>query len=129
IREVLIPRVHERYGADRSALVAAFPTYRPRGAVRDLGKALGLPPAEIDRVAKTVGFHEGAAEVERDLRAALGPERAGERRWRVLLELIGECMGLPRHASQHPGGMVISTQPLIDVCPVVPAAMKGRRIV
>ena len=72
IREVLIPRVHERYGADRSALVAAFPTYRPKGAVRDLGKALGLPPAEIDRVAKTVGFHESAAEIERDLAAALG---------------------------------------------------------
>jgi error-prone DNA polymerase len=129
IREVLIPRVHNRYGADRSALVAAFPTYRPRGAVRDLGKALGLPPAEIDRVAKTVGFHETAAEIERDLLAALGAERAAEPRWRALLELAGEIMGLPRHASQHPGGMVISTRPLIDVCPVVPAAMAGRQIV
>jgi error-prone DNA polymerase len=129
IREVLIPRVHERYGADRSALVAAFPTYRPRGAVRDLGKALGLPAAEIDRVAKTVGFHESAAEIERDLVAALGPRRAAEPRWRALLDLAEEIMGLPRHASQHPGGMVISTRPLIDVCPVVPAAMVGRQIV
>ncbi|HEU4462952.1 MAG TPA: DNA polymerase III subunit alpha, partial [Solirubrobacterales bacterium] len=129
IREVLIPRVHERYGADRSALVAAFPTYRPKGAVRDLGKALGLPAAEIDRVAKTVGFHETAKEIERDLVAALGPERAREPRWRVLLELTGEIMGLPRHSSQHPGGMVISTRPLIDVCPVVPAAMTGRQTV
>ncbi|HEU4599511.1 MAG TPA: OB-fold nucleic acid binding domain-containing protein, partial [Solirubrobacterales bacterium] len=122
-------RVHERYGADHSALVAAFPTYRPKGAVRDLGKALGLPPTEIDRVAKTVGFHQTAAEIERDLAAALGPERAAEPRWRVLLELAAEIMGLPRHASQHPGGMVISTRPLIDVCPVVPAAMAGRQIV
>ena len=65
IREVLIPRVHEVYGADRSALVAAFPTYRPRGIVRDLGKALGLPPAEIEKVAKTVGFHESAGEIAR----------------------------------------------------------------
>ncbi|HSS41574.1 MAG TPA: error-prone DNA polymerase [Solirubrobacterales bacterium] len=129
IREVLIPRVHDRYGADRSALVAAFPTYRPKGAVRDLGKALGLPPAEIDRVAKTVGFHETAAEIERDLAAALGAERAKEPRWRVLLSLAGEIMGLPRHSSQHPGGMVISTRPLIDVCPVVPAAMVGRQTV
>ncbi|HST68689.1 MAG TPA: error-prone DNA polymerase [Solirubrobacterales bacterium] len=130
IREVLIPRVHERWGADRSALVAAFPTYRPKGAVRDLGKTLGLPPAEIDRVAKTVGFHERtAAEIERDLVASLGPERAKEPRWRVLLELADEIMGLPRHSSQHPGGMVISTRPLIDVCPVVPAAMKGRQTV
>ena len=64
IREVLIPRVHERYGASRSALVAAFPTYRPRGVVRDLGKALGLPPEEIERVAKMVGFHERGGEID-----------------------------------------------------------------
>jgi error-prone DNA polymerase len=129
IREVLIPRVHERYGHEHSALVAAFPTYRPKGAVRDLGKALGLPPAEIDKVAKTVGFHQGAEEIERDLVAALGAQRAKEPRWRALLPLASEIMGLPRHSSQHPGGMVISTRPLIDVCPVVPAAMKGRQTV
>jgi len=129
IREVLIPRVHERYGADRSALVAAFPTYRPRGAVRDLGKALALPPAEIERVAKTAGFHERSGEIERDVVAAIGAERAASRGWRVLIGLTAEAMGLPRHASQHPGGMVISTQPLLDVCPVVPAAMAGRQIV
>ena len=129
IREVLIPRVHERYGADRSALVAAFPTYRPRGAVRDLGKALALPPEEIERVAKMVGFHERSGEIERDVIAAIGPERAATPRWQALLRLCGEAMGLPRHASQHPGGMVISTRPLIDVCPVVPAAMEGRQIV
>ncbi len=129
IREVLIPRVHEVYGADRSALVAAFPTYRPRGVVRDLGKALGLPPEEIERVAKTVGFHESAGEIERDVVAAIGAERAASPRWRALLWLCDEAMGLPRHASQHSGGMVISTEPLIDVCPVVPAAMEGRQIV
>ncbi len=130
IREVLIPRVHDRYGADRSALVAAFPTYRPRGAVRDLGKALALPPAEIERVAKTAGFHErGPGEIERDVVAAIGAERARSHGWRVLIGLTAEAMGLPRHASQHPGGMVISTQPLLDVCPVVPAAMEGRQIV
>jgi error-prone DNA polymerase len=129
IREVLIPRVHERWGAEHSALVAAFPTYRPKGAVRDLGKALGLPPTEIDRVAKTVGFHGSAEEIERDLVASLGPQRAAEPRWRTLLPLAAEIMGLPRHSSQHPGGMVISTRPLIDVCPVVPAAMAGRQTV
>ncbi|MGV1050387.1 MAG: DNA polymerase III subunit alpha, partial [Solirubrobacterales bacterium] len=129
IRELLIPRVHEVYGADRSALVAAFPTYRPRGIVRDLGKALGLPPEEIEKVARTVGFHESAAEIERDVGAAIGAERAAAPRWKALLWLAGDAMGLPRHASQHSGGMVISTEPLIDVCPVVPAAMAGRQIV
>ncbi|HEX3174622.1 MAG TPA: error-prone DNA polymerase [Solirubrobacterales bacterium] len=129
IREKLIPRVHDRYGAERSALVAAFPTYRPRGVVRDLGKALALAPAEIERVAKTVGFHERGAEIARDVIAAIGAERAAAPGWRALLWLADEAMGLPRHASQHPGGMVISTRPLVDVCPVVPAAMEGRQIV
>jgi error-prone DNA polymerase len=129
IREKLIPRVHERYGAEHSALVAAFSTYRPRGAVRDLGKALGLPQKEIEKVAGMVGFHERKGDIEKDVVAAIGPERAATPRWRQLLALCPEAMGLPRHASQHPGGMVISTRPLIDVCPVVPAAMEGRQIV
>jgi error-prone DNA polymerase len=129
IREKLIPRVHERYGADRSALVAAFPTYRPRGAVRDLGKALALPPEEVDRVARMVGFHERSGEIQRDVVAAIGDERAAAPGWRALIGLCPEAMGLPRNASQHSGGMVISTRPLVDVCPVVPAAMEGRQIV
>src|SRR5581483_7934729 len=66
IREKLIPRVHERYGHERSALVAAFPTYRARGAIRELGKALGLPPGEIERVARgSEGWD--AREVGRDI--------------------------------------------------------------
>jgi error-prone DNA polymerase len=129
IREVLIPRVHEVYGADRSALVAAFPTYRPRGIVRDLGKVLGLPPWEIEKVAGTVGFHESAGEMTLDVSAAIGAERAAAPRWKALLWLCDDAMGLPRNASQHSGGMVISTEPLIDVCPVVPAAMAGRQII
>ena len=130
IREKLIPRVHERYGADRSALVAAFPTYRARGVVRDLGKALALPPEEIEKVAKMVGFHESGGEIGKDVAAAIGEERAAAPGWRTLVgDLAEEAMGLPRHASQHSGGMVISTRPLIDVCPVVPAAMEGRQIV
>jgi error-prone DNA polymerase len=129
IREVLIPRVHEVYGADRSALVAAFPTYRPRGIVRDLGKALGIWPREIEKVAGTVGFHESSGEIERDIAAAIGSERAAAPEWRALLSLCDGAMGLPRNASQHSGGMVISTEPLVDVCPIVPAAMAGRQIV
>jgi error-prone DNA polymerase len=129
IREVLIRRVHEVYGNERAALVAAFPTYRPRGVVRDIGKALALPAAEIEKVAAMVGFHERTGEIERDVIAAIGDERAASPGWQALLQLCAEAMGLPRHASQHPGGMVISTRPLIDVCPVVPAAMEGRQIV
>jgi error-prone DNA polymerase len=129
VRERLIPRIHEVYGADRSALVAAFPTYRPRGVVRDLGKALGLWPAEIEKVAGVVGFHESQEEIAADVAAAIGPERAASPGWQALLRIGGEALGLPRHASQHSGGMVIATQPLVELCPVVPAAMEGRQII
>ena len=87
VREVLIPRVHERFGRDRSALVAAFPTYRARGAIRELGKALGLPPGEIERVARgSEGWRgRGRRPRHRD-RAGGGPRRpraagAGWPRW------------------------------------------------
>ncbi len=158
IREKLIPRIHDRYGRDRAALVAAFPTYRSRGAIRDLGKALGLPPGEIERVARgSEGFmHRDVAHgdlpahedvwpdpppsrdgrldgVAGDIASALGPERLrqgeGSGRWAWLARLSAEAYGLPRHLSQHPGGMVIATRPLIDCCPVVPAAMEGRQMV
>ncbi|HEY5190163.1 MAG TPA: DNA polymerase III subunit alpha, partial [Solirubrobacteraceae bacterium] len=125
IREKLIPRVHERYGHDRSALVAAFPTYRARGAIRELGKALGLPPGEIERVARgSEGWD--AREVGKDIE---GTGRGGPKgRWAWLARLAAEAHGLPRHLSQHSGGMIVATRPLIDCCPIVPAAMEGRQI-
>ncbi|PZR68135.1 MAG: error-prone DNA polymerase [Solirubrobacterales bacterium] len=126
IREMLIPRVHERYGRDRSALVAAFPTYRSRGAIRELGKALGLPPGEIERVAR--GADGWNAEVARDVSTALGSRRSSSGRWVWLEYLAEQARGLPRHLSQHPGGMIVATRPLVDCCPVVPAAMEGRQI-
>ena len=129
IREKLIPRVHERYGEERSALVAAFACYRSRGATRDFGKALGLPPGEVERVARTVDLFDRPESVESDMAAAIGAERAASVRWRALARLARDAWGLPRHPSQHPGGMVISTRPLIDVCPVQPAAMEGRQLI
>ncbi len=129
IREKLIPRVHERYGRDRSALVAAFACYRSRGAVRDFGKALGLPAGEIERVARAVDMYDRPDAVQSDMEAAIGPERAASGRWRALARLARDAWGLPRHPSQHPGGIVISTRPLIDICPVQPAAMEGRQLV
>ncbi len=126
IREKLIPRVHDRYGHDRSALVAAFPTYRARGAIRELGKALGLPPGEIERVARgSEGWD--AREVGKDIQNTKGPTTSG--RWEWLARLAAEAHGLPRHLSQHSGGMIVATRPLIDCCPIVPAAMEGRQIV
>ena len=126
IREVLIPRVSERFGKDRAALVAAFPTYRARGAIRELGKVLGLPAGEIERVARgSEGWD--ARGVGRDIETASGGAPLGGR-WAWLARLAAQAHGLPRHLSQHPGGMIIATRPLIDCCPVVPAAMEGRYI-
>ncbi|MGZ5356418.1 MAG: DNA polymerase III subunit alpha [Solirubrobacterales bacterium] len=129
IRERLIPRVHERYGPERSALVAAMATYRARGGIRDLGKALGLPPGEIERLARSVDVYEASADAEARIEEALGGQRARSPRWRALARLLPQIAGLPRHISQHPGGMVISTRPLVGLCPVQPAAMEGRQIV
>ena len=128
IREKLIPRVHERYGHDRSALVAAFPTYRARGAIRELGKALGLPPGEIERVARgSEGWD--ARDVGSDIENVFSGRREATGRWPWLARLAAEAHGLPRHLSQHSGGMIVATRPLIDCCPIVPAAMEGRQIV
>jgi error-prone DNA polymerase len=173
IREVLIPRVHDRYGRERSALVAAFPTFRSRGAIRELGKVLGLPPGELERVARgaepwavrgvtadvesALGLEAGGPPpplVDPDARAPFAmstgewlamvngrrPEREDEYpgsearraalpgRWAWLARLCDEAYGLPRHLSQHSGGMIVSTRPLIDCCPVLPAAMEGRQL-
>jgi error-prone DNA polymerase len=129
IREKLIPRVHERYGPERSALVASFATYRARGAIRDLGKALGLPLGEVERFARAVDVYEASRDAWARMEETLGRLRARSPRWRALAELLPEIAGLPRHMSQHPGGMVISTTPLIELCPVQPAAMEERQIV
>jgi error-prone DNA polymerase len=125
IREKLIVRVTERYGHERAALVASFATYRSRGAIRDVGKALGLPFAELERLARVTDGWD-ATRVGEELDGVPGSH--GGPRWEAFRELTREIAGLPRHISQHPGGMVISTRPLIDLVPVQPAAMAGRQI-
>jgi error-prone DNA polymerase len=128
IREKLIVAVCERYGRDHSALVASFATYRARGAIRDVGKALGLPPAELERLAR-VSDGWNARKVAEEMALLPDAERKAQSpRWRAFRELCAEIAGLPRHLSQHPGGMVISTRPLCDLVPIEPAAMEGRQL-
>jgi error-prone DNA polymerase len=128
IREKLIVAVTERYGREHAALVASFATYRSRGAIRDVGKALGLPYAELERIARVSdGWNAKRVVDELQLlpdanRKLLSP------RWRAFTELCHEIAGLPRHISQHPGGMVISSRPLVELVPVQPAAMAGRQM-
>jgi error-prone DNA polymerase len=128
IREKLIVRVTERYGQEHAALVASFATYRSRGAIRDVGKALGLPHAELERLARvTDGWN--ALRVADEVAGLPDAERKLlSKRWRAFRFLTGEIAGLPRHVSQHPGGMVISSRPLVELVPVQPAAMAGRQL-
>jgi error-prone DNA polymerase len=127
IREKLIVEVCERYGREHSALVASFSTYHARGAIRDVGKALGLPFAELERLARLT---DGNPYRVGDELAKLPDAEAklASPRWRAFVELCSELGGLPRHISQHPGGMVISTRPLVELVPVQPAAMAGRQL-
>jgi error-prone DNA polymerase len=129
IRAALIARVPQVHGLDRAALVATSPTFRARGAIRELGKALGLPAGELDRVARGSEGWGGHDTVAEDIKTALGPERSKHSRWAWLARLADQAYGLPRNLGQHPGGMVIATRPLTDCVPIVPAAMEDRQIV
>src|SRR5579859_6282841 len=128
IREKLIVGVTERYGTEHAALVATFSTYRSRGAIRDVGKALGLPYADLERLAKLSDGWNAARVGEEVLMLPDAAQKLASPRWSAFAELCTEIGGLPRHISQHPGGMVISTRPLVELVPVQPAAMAGRQM-
>lgn len=129
IRERLMERVYERYGTDHAALICAFPTYRLRSAVRDVGKALGIPVADLDRIAKLSESGSATRLGEELARIPDYAPRLSAPPWSFLVELSAELAGFPRHVSQHSGGMVIAAAPLIDLAPVQPAAMEGRWLV
>jgi len=125
IREELIRRVYKRYGDEHVGLVCAFPTYRLRSAVREIGKALDLPLGEIELVAKLADRRSGGlAEELEQLPGFAGRKDAPL--WKELCELAEEVRGLPRHVSQHVGGMVISSRPLVEIVPLERAAMEDR---
>ncbi len=129
VRERLIEEIIIRYGPEHAALVAAFPTFRIRMAIRQLGAALALPEADLERLARLADGWSSADAVEEELaRLPDGPAKLASPRWRALALLAREAAGLPRHLSQHSGGMVVSARPLVELVPVVPAAFPGRQI-
>ncbi len=125
-REEVIQYVFERYGRERAALTAVATQYRGRSAVRDVAKALGLPPDQIKHLAGTMNHWEGEP-VDAHLReAGFDPDQP---RLARILDLTRQLMALPRHLSQHPGGFVISEYPLSTLVPVENAAMDDRTII
>jgi error-prone DNA polymerase len=125
IREELIRRVYKRYGDEHVGLVCAFPTYRLRSAVREIGKALDLPLGEIELVAKLADRRSGGLADELEQLPGFAGRKDAPL-WKELCELAEEVRGLPRHVSQHVGGMVISSRPLVEIVPLERAAMEDR---
>ena len=128
IREELILRVHERWGWDHAALTGMISTYELKGAIRDLGKALGLPHQDVDKLAKRVDSHS-AKELRLEMTALPDfRDKVEAPVWRDLIDLAAELDGFPKYLAQHPGGMIISSLPLIDTVPVQQSAIEGRYI-
>jgi error-prone DNA polymerase len=128
IREELILRTHRQWGWDHAVLTGTIATYMIKGAIRDLGKALGLPQAEVDQLSKEVDWGS-AKHLEKQMqKSPRFRERIDTPVWRDLIRLAAELDGFPKYLGQHPGGMVISSTPLIDIVPVQRGAIEGRYI-
>ncbi|MBU6415798.1 MAG: error-prone DNA polymerase [Xanthomonadaceae bacterium] len=126
-REEVIQYVFRRYGRERAALTAVASTYRGRGAMRDVAKALGLPPDMVDRLARCMDHWGGTRGLDEVLREnGFDPEAPLLRR---VIALTAQLIGMPRHLSQHPGGFVMSEHPLSTLVPVENAAMEGRTVI
>jgi len=126
-REEVIQYIYARYGRERAGLAATLIRYRPRSAIRDVGKALGLSRDVVARLADTVWGRGGEALDEAQVRAAgIDPQAP---RVALALRLARELVGLPRHLSQHVGGFVIARGRLDEIVPVVDAAMEGRTVI
>ncbi|WP_060481986.1 error-prone DNA polymerase [Pseudomonas sp. NBRC 111119] len=126
-REEVIQYVFRRYGRHRAALTAVVNTYHAAGAVRDVARVLGLPADQVDALAKCCGRWTDRIPDPQRL-AEAGFDAASPSLRRVLV-LAGELIGFPRHLSQHPGGFVISQQPLHQLVPVENAAMAERTVI
>lgn len=126
-REDVIQWIYRAYGRDRAALTAVVIRYRSKGALRDVGKALGLPEDLIRTLSGQIwGWGEEGLDPRQIRELGLNPD---DRRLRLLLELAGQLRGVPRHLSQHPGGFVLTHDRLDDLVPIEPAAMEDRQII
>lgn len=126
-REEVMQYVYRKYGRDHAAMTATVITYRPRSALRDVGNALGLKLAQVNRLAADTGWWEGGTINPQQVRKlGLNPENPPITR---LLALVKELVGFPRHLSQHSGGFIISHEPLCDLVPIENAAMAKRTVI
>jgi error-prone DNA polymerase len=126
-REEVLQYVYGKYGRHRAALAASVISYRPKSAVRDVGKALGLELDQVDRLAKNITWWDGQVVAAERLReAGFDPRNPLILR---TMRLVHQILGFPRHLSQHVGGMVISRGPLSRLVPIENAAMQDRTVI
>ncbi len=126
-REEVFQYIYGKYGRERAAITAEVITYRPRSAVRDVGKALGLSLDCVDALAKRLDWWERRALPDDVVREA--GMRPGDPTLKMLTELVNELVGFPRHLGQHVGGFVMTEGPLCETVPIENAAMPDRTFV
>jgi len=124
-REEVIQYVYRKYGRQRAAMVANVVRFRPRSAVREVGKALGLPAVNLDRLAKMTSYRGGLSEEEL---TAAGFDPAAPLHGH-LLQLADEIQDFPRHLSIHPGGFLLGHEPVPEMVPVENATMADRTVI
>ena len=126
-REEVIQYLYEKYGRERTALTGAIATYRPRSALRDVGRALGIEPQRIDLLTRTQQWWDGRViRPERFVEAGFDPDSTTVVNW---MALTAQLLGFPRHLSQHSGGFVIARDSLARLVPIENAAMPGRSVI
>ena len=125
-REEVIQYIYKKYGRDHAALAATIITYRPRSAIRDVGKALGLDAVFIDQLAKSLAWWDRKGDLQQRFEQAQLGDSQLARRFMLLLKQI---LGFPRHLSQHVGGFIITRSPISTLVPIENAAMAERTII
>ena len=126
-REEVIQYIYGKYGRERAALAAVVISYRPKSALRDSGRALGIDLAIVEKVAKAHRWFDGKRDLlERLAECGLDPEAALSQQWAGLAQ---QLLGFPRHLSQHPGGFVIAQGKLSRLVPIENAAMAERSVI
>ena len=126
-REEVIQYIYGKYGRERAALAAVVIRYRPKSALRDSGRALGVDLAIVEKVAKAHRWFDGKHDLlNRLAECGLDPEAELSQQWASLAQ---QLLGFPRHLSQHPGGFVIAQGKLSRLVPIENAAMAGRSVI
>ena len=128
-REQVIQYIYEKYGAERTGMVANVVTFRPRLAVREVGRAMGFPETIVDRLAKSVDGWYGDLNGALETAGLTAQQETESLPWTQFLDVLERIEGTPRHLSIHVGGMLVTGEPLVDVCPVERASMPGRVVV